>query len=91
MFNENQRRRERRRISRQVMYEELQNIVLRYVQVRVRADGRVYPDNERVTVRVAPALEHNARYNFLIERLAPRPCQVETTDLSLPVNGFVDG
>ncbi|KAJ1257278.1 hypothetical protein BS78_K123700 [Paspalum vaginatum] len=67
MFNENQRRRERRRRARCAMY----------VQVRVRADGRIYPDNERVTVRVAPALEQNPRYNFLVEQLAPRPRQNE--------------
>jgi len=91
IFNENQRRRERRRRSRQAMYQELQDIVLRYVQVRVRADGRIYSDNERVTVRVAPALEQNARYNFLVERLAPRPRQVEPTDPSPLPNGFVDG
>lgn len=75
---------EKRRRSRQVMYQELQDIVHRYVQVHIRADGRIYPDNERVTVRVAPALEQNPRYNFLVDLLAPRPRQVEPAD-STPV------
>ena len=53
------------------MYEELQNMVLRHVQVSVRADGQIDPNNGSVSVWVAPNLEQKPRYNYLVGRLAP--------------------
>ena len=76
----NQRKRERRRRTREAMYHELQDLVLKHVRVRVRADGRIYRDNERITLQISPNLERNERYNFLIENLAPRPRRVEPSD-----------
>jgi hypothetical protein len=75
----NQQKRERRRRGREAMYRELQDIVLDHVQVRVRADGRIYTDNERVTLQVSPNLARNQRYNFLIDRLAPKPRRVDNS------------
>ena len=79
-----QQRRERRRRSREAMYRELQDLVLRHVQVRVRADGRIYPDNEKISLRVSPRLQQNERYSYLIECLAPRPRQVESAEILAP-------
>jgi hypothetical protein len=76
----NQRKRERRRRTREAMYRELQDLVLKHVHVRVRADGRIYQDNERVTLQISPNLEINERYNFLIENLAPKPRRAERTN-----------
>ena len=59
------------------MYQELQDLVLRHVQVRVRADGRIYKDNESVTLQISPNLKRNERYNALVEHLAPKPLRVE--------------
>lgn len=66
------------------MYRELQDLVLRHVQVRVRADGRIYPDNEKISLRVSPRLQQNERYSYLIECLAPRPRQVESAEILAP-------
>ena len=77
----NQRKRERRRRAREAMYNELQDMVLKHVHVRVRADGRIYEDNDRITLQISPNLERNERYNFLIENLAPRPQRIEPTEI----------
>lgn len=66
------------------MYRELQDLVLRHVQLRVRADGRIYPDNDRISLRVSPRLQQNERYGYLIERLAPRPRQDESAKILTP-------
>ncbi|KAK1653685.1 hypothetical protein QYE76_071490 [Lolium multiflorum] len=68
---ENQRKRERRRRNRRVMYKELEE--LRYTQVRVRPDGGVVQENDRIGFRISPELERHERYNYLLNRLTPKP------------------
>ncbi|KAM0918026.1 hypothetical protein ACQ4PT_009389 [Festuca glaucescens] len=70
---ENQRKRERRRRNRRVMYKELEDLVLRYTQVRVRPDGGVVQENDRIGFRISPELERHERYNYLLNRLTPKP------------------
>ncbi|KAM0833857.1 hypothetical protein ACQ4PT_064003 [Festuca glaucescens] len=72
-LTENQRKRERRRRNRQVLFQELEDLVLRHTQVRVRADGDVVQENDRITFRLSPDLERHERYNYLLNRLTPKP------------------
>jgi hypothetical protein len=70
---ENQRKRERRRNNRYALYRELEDLVLKHTQVRVRPDGEVHQEDERIVFRISPSLERDARYNYLIARLTPKP------------------
>ncbi|KAM0901363.1 hypothetical protein ACQ4PT_020050 [Festuca glaucescens] len=70
---ENQRKRERCRRNRRVLYKELEDLVLRYTQVRVRPDGGVVQENDRIGFRISPELERHERYNYLLNRLTPKP------------------
>ena len=55
------------------MYQELQELVLSNVHVRVRPEGQVHPFYDKVTLRLAPTLKQNERYRYLVERLVPKP------------------
>ena len=75
---ENQRKRERRRRNRQVLYKELEDLVLRHTQVRVRPDGGVLQENDRIGFRISPNLEQHERYSYLLNRLTPKPRKTST-------------
>lgn len=51
-------------------------MVLKHTQVRVHPDGEVRQEDERITFRISPNLERDARYSYLIARLTPRPRRV---------------
>lgn len=51
---ENQRKRERRRNNRYALYRELEDLVLKHTQVRVRPDGEVHQEDERIMFRISP-------------------------------------
>jgi hypothetical protein len=55
------------------MYQELQELVLGSVHVRVRPDGQVHPFYDKITLRLLPTLLQNERYKYLVDRLVPRP------------------
>ena len=69
----NKRKRENRRSNRRAMYEELQELVLSHVHVRVRPEGQVHPFYDKITLRLAPTLKQNERYRYLVENLVPKP------------------
>ncbi|KAF0918694.1 hypothetical protein E2562_025820 [Oryza meyeriana var. granulata] len=69
----NQRKRERRRNNRFALYRELKDLVLKHTQVRVRPDGEVHQENERITFCISRNLERDARYNYLLAWLTRRP------------------
>ena len=75
---ENQRKRERRRRNRHVLYKELEDLVLRHTQVRLRPDGGVVQENDRIKFRISPDLERHERYSYLLSRLAPKPRKTST-------------
>ena len=75
---DNQRKRERRRRNRQVIYKELEDLVLRHTQVRLRPDGGVVQENDRIKFRISPDLERHERYSYLLSRLAPKPRKTST-------------
>ena len=52
-----------------MLYKELEDLVLRHTQVRVRADGDVVQENDRIAFRISPDLERHERYNYLLDRL----------------------
>jgi hypothetical protein len=55
------------------MYEELQELVLSNVNVRVWSEGQVHPFYDKITLRLDPTLKDNERYKYLVERLVPWP------------------
>jgi hypothetical protein len=69
----NQLKRDKRRRNRRALYQELQELVLGNVHVRVRSDGRVHPFYDKITLRLSPTLLQDERYNYLVERLVPKP------------------
>jgi hypothetical protein len=73
---ENQRKRERHRNNHYALYRELEDLVMKHTQVRVCPDGEVRTEDERITFRISANLERDARYNYLIARLTPRPRRV---------------
>jgi hypothetical protein len=70
---ENQRKRERCQRNRHALYRELEDLVLRYTQVRIQADGELHQENNRIWFRISPNLEADERYNYLLNRLTPKP------------------
>jgi hypothetical protein len=71
----NQLKRDKRRRNRRALYQELQELVLGNVHVRVRSDGRVHPFYDKITLRLSPTILQDERYNYLIECLVPKPRQ----------------
>jgi hypothetical protein len=59
------------------MYQELQDLVLGSVHVRVRPEGQVHPFYDKITLRLSPTLLQNERYKYLVDRLVPRPRQLQ--------------
>jgi hypothetical protein len=55
------------------LYQELQELVLSKVHVRVRPEGQVHPFYDKIMLRLDPTLKENERYRYLVERLVPRP------------------
>ena len=78
---DNQRKRERRRRNRQVLYKELEDLVLRHTQVRLQPDGGVVQENDRIRFRISPDLERHDRYNYLLSRLALKPRKSSTSGI----------
>jgi hypothetical protein len=56
-----------------MLYQELEDLVLRHTQVRVRPDGGVVQESDRIGFRISPGLERHERYTYLLSRLAPKP------------------
>jgi len=77
---ENQRKRERRRRNRYALYQELEDLVLKHTQVRIRADGEVHQENDKITFRISSTLERDERYNYLLSHLTPKPRRSRTND-----------
>lgn len=69
---ENQRKRERRRRNRYALHRELEELVLRHTQVRIKPDGELQHESGRVSFRISPDLEGDERYNYLLDQLAPK-------------------
>ena len=76
VLTENQRKRERRRRNRHALYRELEELVLKHTQVRIRADGEISQENGRITFRISPTLETDERYQYLLKRLTPKPRKI---------------
>lgn len=82
-----------RQRNRHLLFQELQDLVLRHTQVRVRPDGEVAQESDRIGFRISPDLERHERCSYLMSRLAPRPRKVrpsaegqkETATLSPPL------
>jgi hypothetical protein len=73
----NQRKRENCRRNRRAMYQELQDLVLGSVHVRFLPEGQVHPFYDKFTLRLSPTLLQNERYKYLMDRLVPRPRQLQ--------------
>lgn len=56
-----------------MLHQEVEYLILRNTEVRVRADRGVQREDDRVTFRIAPGLALSERYNYLLSRLVPRP------------------
>jgi hypothetical protein len=56
-----------------VLYQELEDLVLHHTQVRVRPDGGVVQESDRIGFCISPDLERHERYTYLLDRLAPKP------------------
>lgn len=69
----NQRKRERRRANRHALYQELEELVLKHTQVRVRSDEEIHQEDGRITFRISAELEQSERFNYLLARLTPKP------------------
>jgi hypothetical protein len=65
----NHLKRDKRRRNRRALYQELQELVLGNVHVRVRLDGRVHPFYDKIMLKLSPTLLENERYNYLVGRL----------------------
>jgi hypothetical protein len=84
----NKRKRENRRNNRRVLYQELQELVLNNVRVKVRPEGQVHPFYDKIMLRLSPALKQNERYRYLVERLVPKPKKLqENTQTITPEQG----
>jgi hypothetical protein len=59
------------------MYQELQDLVLGSVHVRVRPEGQVHPFYDKITLCLSPTLLQNERYKYLVDNLVPRPRLVQ--------------
>ena len=57
------------------MYEELKELVLGSVHVRVRPDGQVNPFYDKIMLCLSPNLLQNERYQYLVDRFVQRPRQ----------------
>ena len=71
----NHHKRDKRRRNRRALYQELQELVLGNVHVRVRSDGRVHPFYDKITLRLSQTLLQDERYKYLVENLVPKPRQ----------------
>jgi hypothetical protein len=69
----NKRKRENHRNNRHALYQELQELVLSKVHVRVRPEGQMHPFYDKITLHLDPTLKEDDRYRYLVERLVPRP------------------
>jgi hypothetical protein len=69
----NKHKRENRRSNRCALYQELQELVLSKVHVRVRPEGQVHPFYDKIMLHLDPTLKENERYEYLVECLVPRP------------------
>jgi hypothetical protein len=69
----NKRKRENRRSNRRALYQGLQELVLSKVHVQVWPEGQVHPFYDKIMLRLDPTLKENERYKYLVERLVPRP------------------
>jgi hypothetical protein len=69
----NKHKRENRRNNRRALYQEVQELVLSKVHVRVRPEGQVHPFYDKITLRLDPTLKEDDRYRYLVERLVPKP------------------
>jgi hypothetical protein len=69
----NKCRRENRRSNRRALYQELQELVLSKVHVRVWREGQAHPFYDKIMLRLDPTLKENERYKYLVEHLVPRP------------------
>jgi hypothetical protein len=56
-----------------VLYQELEDLVLRHTQVRVRPNGGVVQESDRIGFRKSPNLERHEWYTYLLGRLDPKP------------------
>jgi hypothetical protein len=69
----NRCKRENHRSNQRALYQELQELVLSKVHVRVWPKGQVHPFYDKIMLRLDPTLKENERYRYLVERLVPRP------------------
>jgi hypothetical protein len=69
----NKRKRENRQSNQHALYQELQELVLSKVHVRVRPEGQVHPFYDKIMLCLDSTLNENERYRYLVQRLVPRP------------------
>jgi hypothetical protein len=83
----NKRKRENHQNNRRALYEELQELVLRKVHVRVRPEGQVHPFYDKIMLRLDPSLKENERCRYLVERLVPRPQNLQGNTQTIATKG----
>jgi hypothetical protein len=80
---------ENHRNNRRALYEELQELLLSKVHVWVRLEGQVHPFYDKIMLRLDPTLKENERYRYLVERLVPRPRNLQGNTQMIATKGGV--
>jgi hypothetical protein len=80
---------ENHRNNRRALYEELQELLLSKVHVWVRLEGQVHPFYDKIMLRLDPTLKEKERYRYLLERLVPRPRNLQGNTQMIATKGGV--